>query len=428
MAGSGGRSAHPLSEKLVGEPGRFGFFQAVRLLERIAGSRGSVGEDTHIRDEAVRFHAAASTSFPASEVSAIRPPDEQGPGPAHQSPYQMVVTFMGLIGPKGVLPSYFTRLVQRRNRAKDQTLREFLDLFNHRAISLFYRAWVKYRFPIAYEREKRREIAADDQFTGCLYGLVGLGTAGQRSQRMATDERSFLYYAGLFAHFPRSAVTLQGMLADHLGISVRVRQFTGQWLTLESPDRTRLPGRSVRDEVCHNQLGWDSILGERAWDVASKFRIRLEGLSLDQFWRFLPPPVGDSLGPLGQLTRIYAGPDLDFDIQLVLRRDEWAWSSWAAKASRCRCSAGTSGSDPSRSTPRPMMPSSRARSMRDGPGNRRPPVASPGGPARRAGRSFPRRGCNGRLFDARRKCSRTHHQGWRDRGNPQELDPDQLLV
>jgi type VI secretion system protein ImpH len=233
----------------------------------------------------------------------------------------MIVTFMGLTGPKGVLPSYFTRLLLRRLRAKDPTLRDFLDVINHRRISLFYRAWAKYRFPIAFERARSREITRDDTFTRCLFSLVGMGTGGLRG-RHEVDDHTFVYYGGLFAHQPRSTVSLEAMLGFQFGLPVRIEQFRGQWLNLGPRDRSMLPGRR-EPAGRHNRQGRDVVVGRRVWDVVSKFRVRIGPLGLDAFHRFLPPPIGESLVDLVELTRAYAGAGLDFDVRLAIAAGEW---------------------------------------------------------------------------------------------------------
>ena len=46
-------------------------------------------------------------------------------------------------------------------------------------------------------------------------------------------------------------------------------------------------------------------------------------LGLDDFYRFLPPPIGDCLVDLNQLARTYAGPELDFDVQVVVAAGQW---------------------------------------------------------------------------------------------------------
>lgn len=322
MAAQGWREDPALIDRLLREPGRFSFFQAVRLLERMESARGRVGEDTIPGREVVRFRAAPTLRFPASEILAIRSPREGTAGATPPpTPYEMIVTFMGLTGPKGVLPSYFTRLLLRRLRAKDPTLRDFLDVLNHRRISLFYRAWVKYRFPIAFERARSREITRDDTFTRCLFSLVGMGTAGLRG-RHELDDHTFLFYGGLFAHHPRSAVALEAMLGFQFGLPVRIEQFRGVWLNLARRDRSMLPGRP-EPAGRHTRLGRDVIVGRRVWDVVSKFRIRIGPMSLDQFHRFLPRPIGDRLEDLAQLARSYAGAGLDFDVRPVIAAGEW---------------------------------------------------------------------------------------------------------
>jgi hypothetical protein len=77
---------------------------------------------------------------------------------------------------------YYTELLRERLRARDQTAASFFDLFNHRIISLFYQAWEKYRFPIAYERGDR------DPFSHHLLDLIGLGTQGLENRQPLPDD------------------------------------------------------------------------------------------------------------------------------------------------------------------------------------------------------------------------------------------------
>lgn len=329
MVPTGGRNCAPVSEQLFAEPYRFDFFQAVRVLERLMRSRTSggpsreppVGGDRSPRHEAARFRALPSHSFPASSVSAIRAA-KQDSETAEPVPPELVVAFLGLTGPQGALPAHYTSLLLSRNRSKDFALRDFLDLFNHRTASLFYRAWEKYRFPIAYERSQPAATEADeDAFTAVLYSIVGFGTGGLRS-RMDFDDEAFLFYGGYFAHAPRCAISLEVMLADYFELPVELKQFYGQWLYLRSEDRSILPAaRSPEGLNC--RLGTDVVIGERVWDVESKFRVRLGPMDYAQFRRFLPS--GNALRPLTQMVRTYVGPHLDFDVQPVLLAGEVPW-------------------------------------------------------------------------------------------------------
>src|SRR6185312_2746376 len=127
-------------------PQEFHFFQAVRLLERLFPDRAPVGRLVSPDREVVRFAAHASFPFPASQIQTIDWPDTAPPLPdlpASGAP-RMVINFMGLAGPSGVMPLYYTELIVERLRQKDRALLGFFDIFNHRMISLFYQAWEKY--------------------------------------------------------------------------------------------------------------------------------------------------------------------------------------------------------------------------------------------------------------------------------------------
>jgi type VI secretion system protein ImpH len=332
MASADGGERDSVNRELFKAPYRFDFFQAVRLLEhrlreqeRSSRARDSlpegqgVGRDLHPRDEAVRFRAHSSLSFPAGAISEIRRVPLSPDAPAGAHPPEMLVTFLGLTGPSGVLPRHYTELLLQRSRERDFALRDFLDLFNHRLISLFYRAWEKYRWLIAWERSQLDDPAGEpDLATRGLNCLVGLGTPGLRG-RLDTDDDVFLYYSGHFAHFPRSAVALEALLADHLDMPVQVLQCHGQWLHLDPDDQALMPSARVPEGRC-NQLGVSLVVGERVWEVQSKFRLRIGPLTWRQFRSLMPD--GRSLRPLCQITRTYVGPSLDFDVQPVVKPGE----------------------------------------------------------------------------------------------------------
>ncbi|MBP86825.1 MAG: type VI secretion system baseplate subunit TssG [Planctomycetaceae bacterium] len=321
MASTSGRKSTPVNRRLEEEPYRFDFFQAVRLLEQVPGgedpaepARKSVGREHAPRDEAVRFRALPSHTFPPSEIVSLEfNSDTVDPGPAVP---EMVVSFMGMTGPSGVLPQHYTQLVIDRLRFKDHALRDMLDVFNHRAISLFYRAWRKYRFSVEFEREAKE--GREDLFTSCLYSLVGYGTPHLR-QRQEVPDGAFLNYAGHFAHSPRSAISLELVLSDYFGLDVEIVQFVGQWLHLDEADQSRAPAAGEY-EGCNNLLGADVVVGERVWSVENKFRVQLGSLNYAGFKRFSPD--GDGLVGLCQLVRSYAGPDYDFDVQPILKAED----------------------------------------------------------------------------------------------------------
>lgn len=316
-------------ETLLRDAFRYDFYQAVRLLEQACGNaetglprRNPVGTDSPANTEVVRFRALPSLSFQPGGVNKLEPARGQS---ADSAPLQMTVGFMGLFGPSGVLPQHYTSLMLSRMREKDFALREFLDLFNHRAISFLYRAWEKYRFPFAYERADRQ--GKEDLFTQCLLSLVGLGTGGLRG-RLDVNDESFAYFAGHFSRQVPQAATLENMLSAHFGLPFRVHQFCGQWLYLDDSNRSRLSTAKTAEDS-FNQLGMSVVVGERIWDVQSRFRLVVGPLNGEQFRRLMPG--GDLLRPAFQFCRSYVGLEFDFDVQLVLKPGEVPWCQLTAE-------------------------------------------------------------------------------------------------
>lgn len=334
MASPGRRKSSPLIEELLSDAYRFDFFQAVRILERYYDLRSTeeprwrrvpVGYDGTPDTEIVRFAALPALSFPAGSISEVRevPLDAgQAREEWENPPFEMMVAFLGLTGPHGVLPRHYTSLILKRTQEKDYAFRDFLDLFNHRIVSLFYRAWEKYRFPLSYERRAySRGVDSEDLFTQSLYCYVGLGTDALRG-RLGVDDENFLYYAGFFAHFPRSSLPLESILSEYFSLPVQIEQFQGQWLYLSDEDLSRMPSREQALGV-NAVLGVSLVAGRRTWDVQSKFRIRVGPVTYARFKQLMP--IGDMLRPLCQLARMYVGPELDFDVLPVLEAKEVPW-------------------------------------------------------------------------------------------------------
>jgi type VI secretion system protein ImpH len=282
------------------------FFQAVRLLERLFPNRAAVGEFADPADEVVRFAVTPGTAFPASEIQALEPP------PAPGEPPRMTVNFMGTHGPQGVMPLVYNAFVAERTRARDHALREFLDIFNHRIISLFYRAWAKYRVDALSERPAADGVR--DPFAQHLLDLVGLGTPGLQ-RRLPMSDQALLQYAGLLGPQPRSAVALEQLLADYFDVRAEVQQFVGAWFSIDASSQT-----SLDDHGPETQLGLGAVVGDELWDCQSRVRVRLGPLARRDYDRFLPG--GEAHEQLRALVRFYAGDEIEFELQLVLARDE----------------------------------------------------------------------------------------------------------
>lgn len=304
----------PLNQELVDEPYRFEFFQAVRLLEKIFPEKRPVGRKAMPSEEVVRFRSRVALDFPASEIHEIRESiDERTEEPKRE----MLVNFMGMVGVSGILPTPYTELVLDRIRHRDTSMWSFLDIFTHRSVSMFYRAWCKYRFPIGYER-------GSDDFTAYLYDIGGLGTKGLRG-RMSLPDESLLPYIGLIAQKPHSCNALENILSDYFGTKAKIRQFFGQWLALDRADYTRLGEKN-------SSLGVSAIAGTKIWEQQSKFRVRMGPLTFKQFQDFLPN--GSAHQSMKSIIRFMVGMEFDFDVQLLLKSKQVPSSILTTRAQR----------------------------------------------------------------------------------------------
>lgn len=328
--------APPIIERLYAEPQRFELFQAVRLLFAAAveeakacggprppaiGSREGEG----VRQAAVRFHSSPTLGFPQGAITAIRresPTEAAARGGVRLAHVELAC--FGLIGPAGTLPRHYSSLVvERYRRFRDTALREFLDIFVQRMTALLCRAWAKYRPAVQYELTSFTGLGAAwdeaaesprDPVTATVASLVGLGGRGL-SGRLVTGDDVVFRHAAHFSRQPRSAESLERLLRDVYRVPVRVEQFVGRWLELEQPDQTALASRD-RPEGLNARLGIDAIAGRRVWDVESAFEVVLGPLNAIDFGSRLPGTA--RLAALGDLLRLYAGPQFEIRVRLVL--------------------------------------------------------------------------------------------------------------
>lgn len=288
----------------------FKFFQLIRLLERMQPERAPVGRFNSPGREIVRFSVHQNLAFPASQVQELR-----WPKPDETRAPVLVVNFFGLTGPMGVLPHYYTELIRDRLRVRDRTMQDFFDIFNHRMISLFYQAWEKYRFTIAYERPRLGQHEERDRFSRILMDIVGIGTQGLAGRQQISDD-SLLFYAGLLSMHTRPAAGLKQILWDYFDVPVEVEQLVGAWYPLEVPNQCKFD----RANSVSEQMGVGAIVGDEIWDQQSGVLVRLGPLTLRQYLDFLP--TGTAYAPLQAILRFYAGWEFDFQVQLVLQREQ----------------------------------------------------------------------------------------------------------
>lgn len=293
------------------------FFQAVRLLETHARwarpidqslSNTRLGTDARPEHEAVRFKVTLGLRFPGAEISSVVWPEKKPVPDIH-------VAFLGLTGPMGAMPSYYSETLITRKRLRDTSMIDFYDLFNHRTVSLFYRAWAKYRLPIVYENAS---IPLADPISQFLLSLLGLGADGMRN-RLTIGDSALVRLSGHLSKRVRSAIGLRQLLEEEFGLPVMVQELQGSWVSIDPADQTRLP-EPMHPKGIYAQLGISTVVGAAIWDCQNRFRVRIGPLNLQQFRSFFE--AKGLREKFIDLIRFYVGPGQDFDLRLVLKRNE----------------------------------------------------------------------------------------------------------
>lgn len=287
--------------QLEQQGGGFEFVQAVRLMARIHPDREMIGGWAIPGEETVRLSVPPTLAFPPAEIASFSAPT------APDRPARMAVRFLGLTGPQGVLPHLYTEHAAGRARVRDTAFRDFLDLFHHRALSLFYRAWERHRPTVAAER------GDDDRLRGHLLDLAGIGTAAVQ-KASAVEPTRLAHYAGLLSLRTRPAVALAQLVSDYFDVPATIEQFVGEWRTLEHGGQLALG-----DEGLDGTLG-SAVVGNAVYDPQARVRLRLGPLTRAQFDAFLPG--GASHIRLAELARLFADDQVGVEAQLVLHRDE----------------------------------------------------------------------------------------------------------
>ena len=322
-----------LDASLREEPYRFDFFQAVRLLECAHPERPGLGRSKRAGEDPVRLGQDPSLGFAPSTLSGYRLAGEDGP---RSSVPRLAVLFFGLFGPNGPLPAHLTERARRRARQGDPAFVRFADVFHHRLLSFFYRAWADAQPTMQRDRPGR------DRFAFYLGALSGRGLPSLRD-RDAWPDAAKLHYAGHLAGLPRHPDALLSVLEGYFGLPVALREFVAGWLELPETARCRL-GRSEDTGL----LGVNAVVGARSYQSQHRFRLVFGPLRYAQFERLLPG--GDGLRRLVAVVRNMVGDELEWDAQLVLGRAEvpalrlgvagrLGWTSWLCTEGR-RADAG----------------------------------------------------------------------------------------
>ncbi len=275
------------------EPWRYDFFSVLRRLERSFPEKPRIGDSSAQREDYIRLGQNPFMDFPASNLSAF---ERNADGR-----FRVLVKFLGMLGPQGALPLATTEEAFLWT-LRDDAFPRFLDIFTHRFLQMFFRAWADAR-PVA--QHDRPEA---DRFIAYIGSMIGVGTPIYRDLDSVPDQAK-LAYAGLMAPQAKSASRLRNLVSGIFGVAVEVDEFVGSRLTLEEADRTRMGQRNCG-------LGGGILVGASVYSVDDKFRIRIFVKSMAQYVTYLPS--GGRCEPLADLVFFYVGDELDWEVELAI--------------------------------------------------------------------------------------------------------------
>lgn len=295
-------SVHPVIRRLRERPEEFAFFQAIRLIELANPDAVSLGRQGPARREAVRLRPSSSLTFQAGELTKFEM--------IADSVERVTTTIFGLYGANSPLPAFYSTDIleyETENAGEDDPVRLFLDVINHRLLSLLYRAWSKYRWAFTFR------LDLQDDISRAAFALCGIAEFSQ-IDKLDVPAQRLLGYSGLRTQRPVNARSLERAISDYFDeVPAQIIQCVENWVSIHPSDRSRLGMHNVG-------LGENFVIGESILDRAGKFRIEIGPLeSLDAFERFTLGGV--DLRELAGFVRFILDEPLEFDILVGLVHD-----------------------------------------------------------------------------------------------------------
>lgn len=297
------RSDYSLESQLYQEAYDFEFSQAIRILEALNPNSTSFGEGDNPLKEALQVKSRLTLSVSSSDLYSVSKPANNDGRPI------LTVNFLGIAGIQGPLPIPYTELVIDRVRHKDHTSRDFLDIFNHRLVSLWHR--IRKKVVLGMEQIPPEKTNAGKTFLD----LLGLSSPYLR-HKMHVPDRSLLAFTPLFWQRSKSTAGLQQLLKSYFKTEIHIQELQGHWRQAIPEDLTLIG--NIHGQ--YNCLGRSTILGKRSWDQAAGIRIFLKQLSWKKYLTHLPGQHGHAA--LTSLTQFYAGIEQKFTFYATVKHDE----------------------------------------------------------------------------------------------------------
>ncbi len=303
---------------------RYDFYQFIRLIECLYPDKQRIGYSMKPSDDAIRMGQLPTMQFAPGALAKFEISADY--------PASLKVFFFGLFGPNGPLPIHLTEFARNRMYvANDPTFAEFVDLFHHRLLSLFYRAWADKEPTVQLDRPN------NDHFSFYIGSLLGIAERSQQ-QRDNISDHTKLHFAAHLGCQTRHPDGLRAILNAYFQVPITIEEFVGEWLAIPENNLCYL-----NTDQQTGQLGLSATIGLRTWQCLHKFRIVAGPLNVQQFESLLPN--GKKITAFSDLVKNYIGFDLKWDLKLILKKNEiptvqlgkygrLGWNSWLSAKNR----------------------------------------------------------------------------------------------
>jgi len=299
MGSSQRASTTSVVKRLFKQSYDFSFLQAVRLFQKLVPNGDNIGVTLDPSEDPIIFSSRYTYSLPSSDIYRIH---------VENNKPVMEVNFWNLAGPHGPLPNPLSEKVVERIREGDFALKDFIDIFNHRLLSVYYCVAQKYSFVLSPKSFMQTEAGH------MLCAVAGVNPFQEKYLTLATS--ALAQYAGLLWQRPRSAAGLEQILSDYFQVPIYVEQFVGAWADINRRQRSFIGKRRGRNQ----RLGHTTFLGKRFWQGGHHFIVHVGPLTLQQFHQFIP--TGTAYKEMCDMIKLFAPVELTFQLRMSLKEGE----------------------------------------------------------------------------------------------------------
>lgn len=319
-----------LKKRLIAQPYTFTLCQAMYLLLSEQSKKSNSFQGYEL-ESFLQVRSAVQWASPPCDVIRITQCDEK-----NEEKYHLFTQFLGVAGAHAPLPTAYTERLIAHLKNRDTAMADFLDIFSHRFVSLFFSLQQKRNPALSF-------LPPEHHSQGRL--LASLSGHTQHTKNLSP--RSVMGTTRIFWKKPRGPAGLGEVLRAYFEKEFVINAFCGMWI--KPPAYLRVPlGKSLR-------IKKNSFLGKRVWAQNNGIEVVVVFENVEDFVTFLPR--GKDHYYLVDMIRVYVGITVFFKLAFQLKaKPEFilrcrrnplilGWTSWlkasASDAAKTCISCGT---------------------------------------------------------------------------------------